>query len=47
VSLGGPSLEEKIEESTSDLRKKASKQEIPGRSKMGHDELAATVDLEN
>ena len=47
VSLGGPSLEEKIEESTSDLRKKASKQDIPGRSKMGHDELAATVDLEN
>ena len=47
VSLGGPSLGEKIEESTSDLRKKASKQDIPGRSKMGHDELAATVDLEN
>ena len=44
MSLGGQSLEEKIEESTSDLRKKASKQDIPGRSKMGHDELAATVD---
>ena len=41
--LGAPILEDKIDLTTTALRQLASKQEIPGRSKMDHDELAATV----
>ena len=41
--LGAPSLHEKIGVSTSDLRK----QDVPRLAKMEHDELAATVDIEN
>jgi len=44
VRLGAPSLASKLPLSMSDLRDKAREQEIPGRSKMAHDELAATVD---
>jgi hemerythrin-like domain-containing protein len=45
VSLGATPLDDKLELSTADLHEKASKQDIPGRSKMDHDELAATVDV--
>ena len=41
--LGAPVLADKIDLTTEELRELASRQEIPGRSKMSHDELAATV----
>lgn len=41
--LGGHTLSETIDLTVSELREMASHQEIPGRSSMGHDELAATV----
>ena len=47
VSLGATSLAEKMDVATADLREKASRQDIPGRSKMDHDQLAATVDIES
>jgi len=47
VSLGALSLADKLNLSTADLHEKASDQAIPGRSKMGHDELAATVEIEH
>lgn len=43
VKLGAPVLADKIDLTTDRLRELASAQEIPGRSKMGHEELAATV----
>jgi hemerythrin-like domain-containing protein len=42
--LGAPTLDEKMELSTSELTAMAREQQIPGRSGMDHDELAATVD---
>ncbi|MBK5223792.1 MAG: hemerythrin domain-containing protein [Acidimicrobiia bacterium] len=45
AQLGAPTLADKIDLTTTDLEKLARKQEIPGRSKMDHDELAATVAL--
>jgi hemerythrin superfamily protein len=44
VELGAPPMEMALELSTDELKELASKQEIPGRSKMDRDELAATVD---
>ena len=41
--LGAPVLADKIDLTTTELHKLASAQEIPGRSSMDHDELAATV----
>lgn len=41
--LGAPTLADKIDLTKAELSEKASEQEIPGRSKMSHDELAATV----
>jgi hemerythrin-like domain-containing protein len=46
VSLGAVSLSERLELTGKDLRAWASEQDIPGRSTMDHDELAATVDIE-
>ena len=46
VRLGAASLAEKMEATTADLREEARKQDIPGRSKMDHDQLAATVDAQ-
>jgi hemerythrin superfamily protein len=46
VSLGALSLTERLELTGKDLRARASEQDIPGRSTMDHDELAATVDIE-
>jgi hemerythrin-like domain-containing protein len=46
VRLGAPPLASKLPLSTSELRDKAREQDIPGRSKMAHDELAATVDTQ-
>ena len=43
AALGAPVLQDKIDLTTSALREMASEQQIPGRSKMSHDELAATV----
>jgi hemerythrin superfamily protein len=43
ASLGAPVLEDKIDLTTGALRELAKEQQIPGRSKMNHDELAATV----
>jgi hemerythrin superfamily protein len=42
--LGAPVLADAIDLTKEELAAKASEQEIPGRSKMSHDELAATVD---
>jgi hemerythrin superfamily protein len=41
--LGAPTLADKIDLTKEELAGLASEQEIPGRSKMSHDELAATV----
>jgi hemerythrin superfamily protein len=46
AELGSPTFVEKRELSLSDLKEKAKDQQIPGRSSMDHDELAATVGLE-
>jgi hemerythrin superfamily protein len=46
VSLGAVSLTERLELTTKDLRAQATEQDIPGRSTMDHDELAATVDIQ-
>jgi hemerythrin superfamily protein len=43
--LGAPTLADKIDLTNEELLAKAREQEIPGRSKMSHDELAATVAL--
>lgn len=43
AELGAPVLADKQDLSTDELRRLASDQEIPGRSSMDHDELAATV----
>lgn len=43
AELGAPTLADKIELTKEELATKAREQEIPGRSKMSHDELAATV----
>lgn len=40
---GAPTLADTIDLTTAELKTLASKQEIPGRSTMSHDELAATV----
>ena len=42
-ALGAPTVADKIDLTTKVLRRMASEQEIPGRSKMGHDQLAAAV----
>jgi len=41
--LGAPVLADKIDLTDEQLRQLATEQEIPGRSSMNHDELAATV----
>ena len=41
--LGAPTLADKIDLTKTELSELAKEQEIPGRSKMDHDELAATV----
>ena len=41
--LGAPTLADKIDLTKAELTAKAREQEIPGRSTMDHDELAATV----
>jgi hemerythrin superfamily protein len=46
VSLGAVSLDEKLGNSSKELHHRASEQDIPGRSTMDHDELAATVGIE-
>jgi hemerythrin superfamily protein len=46
VSLGDMSLTERLEFSSKELHTRASEQDIPGRSTMDHDELAATVAVE-
>jgi len=43
AALGAPVLADKIDLTTGELQQLASEQEIPGRSSMKHDELAATV----
>jgi hemerythrin superfamily protein len=43
TQLGAPTLADKQDMSMDELRQLASDQEIPGRSSMDHDELAATV----
>jgi hemerythrin-like domain-containing protein len=43
AELGAPTLAEKIDLTKAELTELAKEQEIPGRSKMDHDELAATV----
>lgn len=42
-ALGAPVLADKIDLTKTELEQKAREQQIPGRSKMDHDELAATV----
>jgi hemerythrin superfamily protein len=44
--LGAPALADKMERTKAELHTMARQQEIPGRSKMGHDELAATVGVD-
>jgi hypothetical protein len=44
VELGAPPLEEALDLTMEELKSKAKEQEIPGRSKMKKEELAATVD---
>jgi hemerythrin superfamily protein len=46
VELGATALADKLDLSKTELEHKAREQNIPGRSKMDHDELAATVDVE-
>ncbi len=41
--LGAPVLADTLDLTTTQLRELATEQQIPGRSKMDHDELAATV----
>lgn len=43
AQLGAPTLADKIDLTKTELEQKAREQQIPGRSKMDHDELAATV----
>jgi hemerythrin superfamily protein len=43
--LGAPTLADKIDLTTTELRDLAKEQHIPGRSSMDHDELAATVSV--
>lgn len=43
AALGAPVLADKIDLPAEQLRKLASEQEIPGRSSLSHEELAATV----
>jgi hemerythrin superfamily protein len=43
ASLGAPTLADKIDLTAERLHEMATHQEIPGRSSMDHDELAATV----
>lgn len=43
AELGAPVVADKIDLTTTELTQLASEQEIPGRSGMDHDELAATV----
>ncbi|MGH9275160.1 MAG: hemerythrin domain-containing protein [Acidimicrobiales bacterium] len=43
AALGAPVLADKIDLTKDELVKLAQEQEIPGRSQMSHDELAATV----
>ena len=43
MTLGAPTLADKIDLTSEKLREMATQQEIPGRSSMDHDELAATV----
>jgi hemerythrin-like domain-containing protein len=45
VRLGAAPLDERMDRTTTELRQLAREQDIPGRSTMGHDELAATVDV--
>jgi hypothetical protein len=44
VALGAPPMEEALDLTVAELKEKAKEQEIPGRSKMGKEELAATID---
>jgi hemerythrin superfamily protein len=44
--LGAPTLADKLGLSRDELARMASQQEIPGRSSMNHDELAATVGVD-
>lgn len=44
VARGAAALADKMELTNAELRALAREQEIPGRSRMAHDELAATVD---
>lgn len=46
AGLGAPTLADTVDLTTTELRRMASAQAIPGRSKMSHDELAATVSPE-
>ena len=46
AGLGAPTLAATIDLTTTELRRMASRQAIPGRSKMSHDELAAAVSPE-
>ena len=41
--LGAPTLDDKLDLTEEQLKSLAQEQEIPGRSKMSHEELAATV----
>lgn len=43
AGLGAPTLADTVDLTTTELRRMASEQAIPGRSKMSHDQLAATV----
>ena len=43
AGLGAPTLADTVDLTTTELRRLASRQAIPGRSKMNHDQLAATV----
>jgi hemerythrin superfamily protein len=44
AELGAPTVADKIDLTTTDLREKAKEQQIPGRSSMKREELLATVD---
>jgi len=44
VELGAPPMEMALDLSLEELKEKAKEQEIPGRSKMDREELAATID---
>jgi hemerythrin superfamily protein len=43
ADLGAPTLADKVDMTVQELSEKAKEQDIPGRSTMDHDELAATV----